>query len=61
MTAVSGVGVHTTHRRQGVLSRMMGAMLADGVDRGESIAGLLWRQSRPSTASSGSAGPRRRS
>jgi hypothetical protein len=41
MTAVSGVGVHTTHRRQGVLSRMMGIMLADGIERGECIAGLL--------------------
>lgn len=41
MTAVSGVGVHPTHRRQGILRQMMGAMLRDGVARGEPLAGLI--------------------
>jgi predicted acetyltransferase len=41
LTAVSGVGVHTTHRRRGILSRMMGTMMSDAIDRGEPIAGLL--------------------
>jgi len=41
LTAVSGVGVHTTHRRLGILSRMMGTMMGDAIDRGEPIAGLL--------------------
>jgi len=45
LAAVSGVAVHTTHRRRGILSRMMGAMLADGTDRGEPIAGLLASES----------------
>ncbi len=41
MAAISAVGVHATHRRQGLLRRMMGAMLADAMDRGEPIAGLF--------------------
>jgi predicted acetyltransferase len=41
ITAVSGVGVHTTHHRQGLLRQMMGRMLTDGIERGEVIAGLL--------------------
>ncbi len=41
MTAVSGVGVHTTHRRQGLLRQMMGRMLTNGIERGEPIAGLV--------------------
>lgn len=44
-TAVSGVGVHPSHRRQGVLRRMMGAMLDDGRARGEAFAGLLASES----------------
>ncbi|MGH9046962.1 MAG: GNAT family N-acetyltransferase, partial [Acidimicrobiales bacterium] len=45
MTAVSGVGVQATHRRRGLLRRMIGAMLADGIERGEPIAGLLASES----------------
>jgi predicted acetyltransferase len=41
LTAVSGVGVHPTHRRRGLLRRMMDAMVADGRSRGEPVAGLL--------------------
>jgi predicted acetyltransferase len=41
LAAVSGVGVHPTHRRRGILSRMMGTMMSDAIDRGEAIAGLL--------------------
>jgi predicted acetyltransferase len=40
MAAVTAVGVHPSHRRQGILSRMMGAMLQDARDRGEPLAGL---------------------
>ena len=32
---VTVVGVHPTHRRQGILGRMMRAQLADARDRGE--------------------------
>jgi predicted acetyltransferase len=39
--AVSGVGVLPTHRRQGHLSRMMRAQLADVADRGETAAILV--------------------
>lgn len=39
--AVSGVGVHPTHRRRGLLTRMMAAMLADAGKRGEPFAGLF--------------------
>jgi predicted acetyltransferase len=45
MSAISGVGVHPTHRRQGLLLRLMGAMLDDGVPRGEPIAGLIASES----------------
>ena len=38
---VTFVGVHPTHRRQGILRRMMLRQLADIHDRGESIA-ILW-------------------
>lgn len=41
LTAVSGVGVHPTHRRRGLLTQMMGEMLDDGRRRGEPIAGLV--------------------
>jgi predicted acetyltransferase len=40
MAAISGVGVHPTHRRRGILRRLMGAMLADARQRGEPLAGL---------------------
>lgn len=39
--AVSGVGVHPTHRRRGLLARMMAAMVDDGRERGEPFAGLF--------------------
>ncbi|HET9691392.1 MAG TPA: GNAT family N-acetyltransferase [Acidimicrobiales bacterium] len=39
--AVSGIGVHPTHRRQGLLGRMMAAMLDDARRRGEAFA-MLW-------------------
>jgi predicted acetyltransferase len=38
--AVSAVGVHPTHRRRGLLRRLMGEMLADARRRGEAVAGL---------------------
>ncbi len=40
-SAVSGVGVHTTHHRRGLLRQMMGQMLSDGIARGEAIAALI--------------------
>jgi predicted acetyltransferase len=40
LAAVSGVGVHPTHRRQGLLTRMMTAVVDDARERGEVIAGL---------------------
>ena len=40
MAGVSAVGVHPTHRRQGLLSRLMAAMHEDARQRGEAIAGL---------------------
>ncbi|MHB1534273.1 MAG: GNAT family N-acetyltransferase [Acidimicrobiales bacterium] len=40
MAGVSGVGVHPTHRRRGILHRLMGAMLRDAAGRGEALAGL---------------------
>jgi predicted acetyltransferase len=42
--AVSGVGVHPTHRRRGILRRLMGEMLTDARQRGEALAGLLASQ-----------------
>lgn len=41
LAAVSAVGVHPTHRRRGLLRRMMGAMFDDARGRGEVVAGLL--------------------
>ena len=38
---VTVVGVHATHRRQGILRRMMERQLADVAERGEPIA-VLW-------------------
>ena len=43
--AVTAVGVHPTHRRRGLLRRLMGAMLADARQRGEVLAGLQASQS----------------
>ena len=40
MAGVSAVGVHPTHRRQGFLRQLMGAMHDDARERGEPIAGL---------------------
>ncbi len=40
-SAISGVGVHSTHHRRGLLRQMMGRMLHDGLERGEAIAGLI--------------------
>ena len=37
---VSGVGVHPTHRRRGLLRRLMAVMLDDARRRGEAFAGL---------------------
>jgi predicted acetyltransferase len=41
MAAVSGVGVHPSHRRRGLLTAMMHTMLENAVERGEPFAGLL--------------------
>jgi predicted acetyltransferase len=40
MAGVSAVGVHPTHRRQGLLNKLMASMLADARERGEAIAAL---------------------
>jgi predicted acetyltransferase len=45
MAGVSAVGVHPTHRRRGLLRRMMAEMLADGRDRREPVAGLIASES----------------
>jgi len=45
MAGVSAVGVHPTHRRKGLLSRMMAAMLDDARSRGEAVAGLIASES----------------
>jgi predicted acetyltransferase len=45
MAGVSAVGVHPTHRRRGLLRRMMAEMLADARDRGEPVAGLIASES----------------
>jgi predicted acetyltransferase len=41
MAAVSDVSVQTTHRRRGVLTRLMGALLDQAAERGEAVAGLM--------------------
>ncbi|MGI8751833.1 MAG: GNAT family N-acetyltransferase [Acidimicrobiales bacterium] len=41
LAAVTAVGVHATHRRHGILRRLMTEMLDDGRRRGEPAAGLL--------------------
>jgi predicted acetyltransferase len=45
LAGVSGVGVHPTHRRRGLLRRLMSAMLEDAHRRGEALAGLLASES----------------
>jgi predicted acetyltransferase len=45
MTAVTAVGVHPTHRRRGILRRLMGLMLDDGRAKGEVVAGLTASES----------------
>lgn len=45
MAGVTAVGVHPTHRRQGLLRRLMTAMLDDARDRGEPLAGLFASES----------------
>ena len=45
MGGVTRVGVHPTHRRRGLLARMMAEMLDDARSRGEAIAGLMASES----------------
>jgi GNAT superfamily N-acetyltransferase len=45
MAAISGVGVYPSHRRQGILRRLMASMLEDARDRGEVVAALLASES----------------
>jgi predicted acetyltransferase len=45
MAGVSGVGVHPTHRRRGLLRQLMGHMLDDARKRREIVAGLLASES----------------
>ena len=45
MAGVSAVGVHPTHRRRGLLRRLMAEMLEDSRNRGEPLAGLLASES----------------
>jgi predicted acetyltransferase len=45
MAGVSAVGVHPTHRRRGLLRRLMAEMLSDARARGEPLAGLLASES----------------
>lgn len=44
-SGVTWVGVLPTHRRRGVLTKMMGALLADAAERGEPLAVLLASES----------------
>jgi predicted acetyltransferase len=41
MAGVTMVGVHPTHRRRGINTRMMGAILDQAADRGEPLAALF--------------------
>ncbi|MPY94739.1 MAG: GNAT family N-acetyltransferase [Acidimicrobiia bacterium] len=41
MAGVTSVSVRATHRRRGLLSRMMGHLLDDAVERGEALAALV--------------------
>jgi predicted acetyltransferase len=45
LAGVSGVGVHPTHRRRGLLRRLMAAMIEDARTREEPLAGLLASES----------------
>jgi predicted acetyltransferase len=45
MAGITAVGVHPTHRRKGLLRRMMSEMIADARSRGEAIAGLIASES----------------
>ncbi|MGH9054352.1 MAG: GNAT family N-acetyltransferase [Acidimicrobiales bacterium] len=45
MAGVSAVGVHPTHRRRGLLRRLMAEMLDDARERGEPLAGLIASES----------------
>lgn len=45
MAGVSAVGVHPTHRRRGLLRRLMSTMLEDARSRGEPVAGLIASES----------------
>jgi predicted acetyltransferase len=45
MAGVSGVGVHPTHRRRGLLTQMMAAMLSDARNRQDPVAALLASES----------------
>src|SRR5262245_25118158 len=45
MACVSLVGVRSTHRRRGLLTRMMDAQLDDIASRGEPLAGLIASES----------------
>ena len=45
MGGVTAVGVHPTHRRRGILTRMMTDMLDDSRRRGEPLAGLIASES----------------
>jgi predicted acetyltransferase len=41
MAAVSDVSVQTTHRRRGLLTRLMAPLLEQAAERGEPVAGLM--------------------
>jgi predicted acetyltransferase len=45
MAGISAVGVHPTHRRRGLLRRLMAVMLEDARSRGEAVAGLIASES----------------
>lgn len=45
MGGVTAVGVYPTHRRRGLLTRMMAAMVDDARRRGEPVAGLIASES----------------
>lgn len=41
LAAVSDVSIQTTHRRRGLLTRLMGSLLDQAAERGEPVAGLM--------------------
>ena len=57
---VTGVAVASTHRRQGLLTRIITAQLEAVRDRGTEPVAVLWPARVPSTADSGTAWPRGR-